>query len=247
MSGNVWGAIRAVGAIIKIGCCWPIAGSRRCAQYDHQVGVRPIMTRVPIGLALTAAAVAAGAIFLPGRASVAARVPINLQAGEVTTAEFDAAWDYQYDIGIEMDGTVAERLFPCTADTTRFGKDCVGARLPVSLGIILLSDGVDVSDQVSRPTSTTGGSYSRDGSQETYVWPAAYVELSQDKHYTLNVQSLTDGSTAAPANPMLRIAVSSAAGDHGIFRGLIFIGSLPFLIVGVVWTLLSLVRRRTSP
>jgi hypothetical protein len=204
------------------------------------------MTRLPVGLALTAAAVAAGAIFLPGRTSVAAQVPMSLQTGAVTRAEFQAAWDYQYNIGIEMDGTVAERLFPCTADTTRFGEDCVGPRLPVSLKITLLSDGVDVSDQVSRSTSTAGGSYWRDGSHETYVWPAAYVQLSQHKHYTLTVQSLTDGSSAAPANPTLRIEVSSAAGDHGVFRGLIFIGALPFLVVGVVWTLVSLVRRRKS-
>lgn len=172
---------------------------------------------------------------------------MDLRNGAATRAEFEAAWDYQYDIGIEMDATVAERLFPCTADMSRVGNDCIGPRLPASLKISLLSDGVDASDRISRDTSSGGGSYWRDGTRETYIWRAAYVPLSPGHHYRMTVQSLVDGASVASAKPVLRIAVASSAAKGGwVYRALILFGALASLLIGVVWALISLIRRRRS-
>ena len=172
---------------------------------------------------------------------------MSLQTGAVTSAEFEAALEGQYDIGIEMDGTIAARLFPCTADTGLFGGDCVGPRLPASLKISVFSDDVDVSHVVSRSTSTAGGSYWRDGGRETYVWPAAFLHLSPGKHYRVNVQSMIDGSSVAVANPMLRIAANSTAGEgESVFRALIFVVALASLVMGAVLMLVALIVRRGS-
>lgn len=168
---------------------------------------------------------------------------IDLRPGAMTTVEFRAERTVKHEVGIEMDQLAAETLFPCTAGRGYHGPtdQCVGARLPISLEISLFENDINQSRLVRPSTSVAGGHYVY-GEPKTYIWTAAYADLSRGSRYRMVVQSLTDGTAALPANPRLTVWVSPVdTMGETILRYFGFWLAVAIAAVGAIWLLIGYV------
>lgn len=209
-----------------------------------------LLPRLPLALIAFGVLGAATARWFPTAETQPVYQSIDLQQGATTTVEFRAERTVQHEIGIEMDQLAAETVFPCTAGQEYHGPidQCVGARLPISLQISLFENDIDRSSLVSPSTSVAGGHYIY-GEPKTYIWTAAYADLSSGHRYRMVLRSLTDGTAALPANPRLTVWVSPVdTMGETILRYFGFWLGLAIAAIGAIWLLLGFVlSKRQRP
>lgn len=210
------------------------------------------ISRLPLSLLIAGIVGAAAALWLPTAETRPVDRSIDLRAGATTTVEFRAERSVQHEIGIEMDRVTAERLFPCTAGREYLGPvgQCPGAKLPVSLQVLLFENSVDRSDLVSPDTSVSGGRYVFAVEHQTFTRTAAYADLSRGKRYRLVIQSLSDGTAALPASPRLTVSVSPLdTMSETIIRFFGFWLAVAMSVVAGIWLTVVYLKRdpRSQP
>jgi hypothetical protein len=184
-------------------------------------------------IALWAAATIAAFVAYNPPPMVAVEIPVELIQGQTHTVDFMAAYDTQYDIGVEMDQKQAMRLFPCTTNPSRFTTDPCDEAFPVDLNLKLSADGLDVSDLVTPAGTGAGGRY---GGNDTYMREVAFVSLQPGKHYRLTWTSLKDGTVLSSSHPRLVVDATSLVSETNAVKALMVVAlAILLTVTGAFW------------
>ena len=100
---------------------------------------------------------------------------IDLTPGATARATFRPEYAERYAIGVRMNQSVAERMYPCTVSTESMQKpECKNPALrwPLKLFLKISSDGRDLSSEIEPDDSLAGGEYE---GADTYTWVTAYM------------------------------------------------------------------------
>lgn len=166
--------------------------------------------------------------------------PLKLQTNSEQKFTFSPQYNAKYFAGVSMDKDVAENLYPCNVNVSKFSKNCK-SELPLNLSVKLSENGNVIYDQIYNSGNSAGGSYS----SNQFIREIGRFELKQGKIYTLVVKLNGDATPLQSAHPHLVVRVDPfVLESEMVLRFLIILGFSGLVMIGLIWGLIRFLLQK---